>query len=215
MPGVLYIAQPQSGGPLKIGQTSGSALSRVRRLAGQSLLKYQLVRVFETDSPLAAEAIAFDWLANQGYPRVGGPRDEHVAVSLAVAIQACEAGVDGAKKVPDYAGRQPSTPASEDKPEWAWPKGPVWDALYTYPLTSGGRRSTLGVLASRAVKDASAQNRLRRLGLELVCFRGQEAEFRVEWTDAAALKSWVEASLSRPCATLPTSLTLRASRAAG
>jgi len=212
MPSVLYIARPQHAGPLKIGQTSGSALSRVQRLAGQSLLKYQLVRVFETDSPLAAEAIAFDWLANRGHPRVGGPRDEHVSVPLALAVQACEVGVAGAKKVPAYAGRQGDARA-EPWQQWSWPKAPLWAAVAKYPLTLGGRRTTLRELAGRAARDATAQTRLRKMGLELVCFRERTIEFRVEWPNATALKNWVAASLPQPPVNLPGVLKLRAVRA--
>lgn len=215
MPCVLYIARPQNGGPLKIGQTSGAALSRVRRLGGQSLLKYELVRVFETDNPRAAEAIAFDWLNNQGHSRIGGPRDEHVNAPLAVAIKACEVGAAGAKKVPAYAGRHAVLEPVEAWQQWCWPKTPLWDAVAEFPLTLSGRRGTLRELACRAVKGNSAQNRLRKMGIELVCFQEKTVEFRVEWSNVApALREWVAASLPRLPANMPPVLKLRAMRLA-
>lgn len=199
MPSVLYIAQLPTGGPFKIGQTQGCPRSRVRRLSGQALQKYQLLRVFETESPRAAEAIAFDWLSAKGVARVGGARDEHLQAPLDLVIQACEAGVRGAKRAPAYA-RAALSCAQENygEQEWVWPSTPFWRAVAQYPLVIGGKRTSLKELVFRAVKEAPAKRRIRKLGIEQVCFRGNQVEFLVEWQNAEDLKNWVLAKMSRP-----------------
>lgn len=209
MTSALYIAQSHEGGPFKLGRTSQNVTTRIRQLGGQTLLRYQLVRQFPTEHPAAAEGLAFAWLASRGVQRVGGPKDEHIQAPLALVVKACEEGIAAAQRMPDYAAVRVLTAGVPCAFRGRWPKGALWDALENYPLMFEGKKSSLKELARIAVKNEKARIRLQKLGVELAAYRGNSAEFRVEWSEAAPLKAWVLASLPRPPKCWPSTLTLR------
>lgn len=198
MNGVLYIAQPPTRGPLKLGQTTADVITRVRRLSGQALGKYQLLRAFPTAHPVTAERIAFNWLAQRNVQRVGGPKDEHLNANIELLEEACLAGIDGAVALTKLEPQAPRLPAAHPSSTWIFPKTRIWQVLAQMPLKLNGIDSTLGALLAQAATCPRAQSRVRKFGFELVAFKPKEVQFMVEWNSSEKLKLWLFAHAAFP-----------------
>lgn len=115
-------------------------------------------------------------------------------------------------RLPGYVSQVQSMQYNKPQSTWCWPQSEFWQTAGCYPLTLNGARNNLRALFECAVNDSKAQTRLRSFGGELVCYREECVEFRLQWKVHPKLLAWLTTALTQSPALWPSRLVLQRSQ---